>query len=84
MSKTCKTVYLDSNGNLSDDYYNNLHLGKSIAESIYIDSMKNYAFSKFQKVNITKEELLEESSRVSQVKDGSAYTKSNAYGLHFV
>lgn len=53
MSKNCITVYLTSKGEMSADYYGNLHLGHEQAEAIYLE--KNKAnLAKFQKKSSNK------------------------------
>jgi len=76
MGIICKDVYLDVDGKPSAAYYNNLHLGVESAKRIYLDSMKGYAFSNFQKVNAKIEDLLEESNQIKHNEDETKYIDS--------
>lgn len=50
MSKSCKLVYLDSDGNKSKAYYDNLKYGQDKAIKAYLDQMNLELNTKFQKV----------------------------------
>jgi len=78
MSKTCKLEYLDNNGNLSADYYGNLHLGHEAALKIYLDRNKNAALTKFQKGK-SEDELIEMSELIKQQMKESKSGNENVF-----
>lgn len=51
MSKNCKIVYLDENGQESKVYLDNLDKGEDVAKKLYLDSMAGLVSTKFQKGN---------------------------------
>jgi hypothetical protein len=75
----CELKYFDENGNLSADYYSNLHLGHDKALEIYLNKNKGIALTKFQKLR-TQEELEEESEKIKLTSDGQSYEKVTANG----
>ena len=57
MSK-CKLVYLDKYGERSAAYYGNLHLGHSVAEKLYMESMASEALVNFHKTKMSINDML--------------------------
>lgn len=75
MSKVCQKVFLDRDGKPSSIYENNLHLGEAVARSMYIDSMKDYAFSTKRINKISVDDFIAESKKYK--RDDSTQTYSN-------
>lgn len=61
----CKLIYLDKHGRKASAYYDNLHLGHSIAESIFIESMAGDALVNFQVKKMSIHDMLAFSRSIS-------------------
>jgi hypothetical protein len=81
MGVICKKVYVDKNGEKASSFYNNLHLGRDVAERMYIESVKDYAFSKAQKVNMTVDELISRSKKFKLNEDETKYIDPDGTSL---
>lgn len=81
MAQNCEIVYLDKHGNRSGAYYNNLHLGHDNALKIYLESMANHAYTKFQKAKITVDQFMAESKAIKAPPENVLDPKDNVYKM---
>lgn len=76
MAKICEEKFLNINKEQSSVYYNNQHLGKEIAERLYLESMASFAHTKFQK-NPNLDAYIRESKSIKLDEKNHKYIKKN-------